>query len=152
MASLSWYWQRLRLMSAAELTGRLGEQALLQYLRCERWWRFRAADAGRWRRFAFCNAPTALLPALPVASVPDTEEAHRLLTGDWGALGFPWQWSGAGSTWHRAPDTGRRWPLRYFAAIDFRTDNPHGDARVVWEPSRLQALVELALIARRDPA
>jgi uncharacterized heparinase superfamily protein len=150
MASLSWYWHRLRVMNAAELAGRLGEQALLQYLRCERWWRFRAADAGRWRHFAFCSAPNAVLP-LPLASVPDAEESRSLLAGDWGALGYSWQWSGAQSAWHRAPDTGRRWPLRYFAAIDHRTDNPHGDARVIWEPARLQALVELALIARDDP-
>jgi hypothetical protein len=66
-------------------------------------------------------------------------------------LGFPWRWVPNDATsWHTAPDTGTRWPMRFFASIAHRTGNPYGDARVVWEPSRLQGLVSLALLANRD--
>src|SRR5262249_31489614 len=84
MTSLSWYWHRLRLMSAQELVARLGEQALLQYLRGERWWRFRAAHARRWQRHAFCRSATPGLPTLPLAFSATPEAARRLLDGEWG--------------------------------------------------------------------
>jgi hypothetical protein len=77
------------------------------------------------------------------------DEIESWLTGVWPALGFDWSWTPNAAVWHLAPDTGRDWPRVFFGKIVYRQGNPFGDARVVWEPSRLQQLVTLALISRR---
>ena len=66
----------------------------------------------------------------------------------WPALGFAWAWSETEDVWHRAPDTGNAWPRKFFNSIPYRYGNLYGDARVVWEPSRLQQLVWLARYAQ----
>jgi hypothetical protein len=147
---LRWYLRRLRLMSGAEVGQRAAQALLLQYLKLERTWRFRPAGASDWQRFAFCRAHGPQLPELAVAFDPAPEERARLLAGDWGALGLPWRWGANDTVWHLAPDSGRLWPRRFFGSIAYRSGNPHGDARLVWEPSRLQGLVDLALLARSD--
>ncbi|PSJ18181.1 heparinase II/III family protein [Nitrosomonas supralitoralis] len=48
--------------------------------------------------------------------------------------------------WHKAPDTGRYWPLKFFTRISFAPGNPIGDIQLVWARSRLQDLVTLGLI------
>jgi hypothetical protein len=151
MESVQWYLRRLKVMSLREIAHRSTEPARLGYLRLERQFRSRQRQPEDWRQFAFCTADTAQLPQLPCAFAPSPEETERTLAGDWGALGFPWQWSATGSVWHQAPDTGRVWPSVFFGSIPYRAGNPYGDARVVWEPSRLQGLVTLALLARHDP-
>ena len=147
---LRWYLRRLRVMSAVELAHRVRELLLLQYLRVERLWRFRSPQHV-WHHYAFCRAVHAQLPSLPFAE-QDAEEVGRTLKAEFGALGFPWCWREEHSVWHRAPETGRAWPRRFFADVPFRSGNPWGDVRITWEPARLQGLVELALIAQRDPA
>jgi hypothetical protein len=54
-----------------------------------------------------------------------------------------------GSCWHRAPDTGALWPRRFFADIPIHAGNSCGDIRIAWEPSRLQHLVLLAMLAQQ---
>ena len=49
--------------------------------------------------------------------------------------------------WHKEPDTGRSWPLKFFARIPFPPGNPTGDIQLVWERSRLQNLITLGLIS-----
>jgi hypothetical protein len=45
------------------------------------------------------------------------------------------------------------WPRQFFADIPIQPGNPFGDIRVAWEPSRLQHLVLLALLAqKREPS
>lgn len=59
-----------------------------------------------------------------------------------------WEWSPDDPlVWRRAPDTGRVWPLKPWYLVQHRPGNPVGDARLVWEPSRLHHLVPLALRA-----
>jgi hypothetical protein len=58
-----------------------------------------------------------------------------------------WRWGPEDDVWRRAPDTGRRWPQKFFHAIAYREGNPFGDVRVAWEPARLQQLVALSLLA-----
>ncbi len=151
MEPLHWYVRRLSVMRPAEVAYRVREAAFLQLLKLERQVRFRAGRCTDWRRFSFCTASQPQLPQLAVSFSPSEEEARQCLGGNWGALGFPWQWSAHGAPWHTAPDTGRRWPLRFFGAIPYRTDNPYGDVRVLWEPARLQGLVDLGLLAQHDP-
>jgi hypothetical protein len=99
--------------------------------------------------FAFCRATNAMLN-VPFRNERSAAEIDKLLSGFAPALSFPWQWKEASSAWHDAPDTGRRWPQTFFGRISYRPGNPHGDARIVWEPSRLQHLVSLALVAHED--
>lgn len=138
-------------MSPAEVLHRLRDAGATQYLKIERRWRFRPGRRIHWRDFAFCAGAEAQLPPLKYSFDPSASDAQRLLNGDWGALGFAWRWQpNEAALWHLAPDTARRWPLKFFDSIAYRTGNPYGDARVVWEPSRLQTLVQLALLAKRD--
>lgn len=103
--------------------------------------------------YSFCTSPYPLLPALPWQGAPDDAQTDALLNGTVSVFGYPWQWSPDGSCWHRAPDTGRTWPRRFFADIPIHAGNPCGDVRMAWEPSRLQHLVFLALLAQKaEPA
>lgn len=70
------------------------------------------------------------------------------LGGEFRFFGHVWRWSAGGAIWTVAPDTGKRWPHRFFASVPYRPGNPFGDVRLVWEPSRLQHLITLALIFR----
>jgi len=146
---ISWYLRRLALMQPREIVHRFAEQARLQRMRLEfstgaTWSEVASAPA-----FAFCRAESAQLPEPAWDEALLAAERDALLRAAPGALGFDWQHEGE-SSWHVAPDTGRAWPRGFFGGIDYRGGNPSGDARVVWEPSRLQWLVGLALIARRQ--
>jgi hypothetical protein len=150
MEKIRWYLRRLRVMSPREITHRIGEIALLQYLRLERQLRFRQEHAIDWQRFSFCTAVARQLPRLDVSFNPTAQEAQRILAGDWGALGFAWRWTSSAAIWRTAPDTGKLWPMEFFGSIPFRAGNPYGDARILWEPGRLQGLVSLALLCEHD--
>lgn len=150
MAQLAWYLKRLRVMSGREILHRLGQQlTMLQLLA-----RYRvgmplpvgsSADSSRLR---FFEAREAQLPQLAF-ELPDLQEAAPgLLEGQMTVSGFNWQWREEPGIWHQAPDTGREWPKRFFASIAYREGNPYGDVRQLWEPARLQQLVDLAVIAR----
>ncbi len=90
------------------------------------------------------------LPALPWSFSPTPEETDALLKGEAAALGFRWRWRDDPAVWHTGPDSRRLWPKSFFGDIPYRLGNPFGDARLVWEPSRLQQLLPLALLAVRD--
>jgi len=126
MGKIRWYLKRLRLMNRGEITQRIGEGALLQYFRLERLFRFRPERAIDWQRFSFCSAVARQLPRLDFSFNPTAQEAQRILTGDWGALGLAWRWTSSGAVWRRAPDTGRLWPADFFGSIPFRAGNPYG--------------------------
>ncbi len=100
-------------------------------------------------RYAFCTSRSPLLPALAWQIPPDDGQLEALLKGSLTVFGYPWQWSQDGSCWHRSPDTGEAWPRRFFVDIPVRASNPSGDIRMTWEPSRLQHLVLLALLAQQ---
>jgi hypothetical protein len=150
MEKFRWYLRRLQVMGAREIAHRIGEVVLLQYLRLERLFRFRQDHEIQWERFSFCTSVARQLPRLNVSFNPTAQEAKRILAGDWGALGFAWRWTSSGTIWRRAPDTGKLWPANFFGSIPFRAGNPYGDVRVLWEPSRLQGLVSLALLSDHD--
>lgn len=147
----SWYWSRLKVMGGREILHRIHEQFSLQWL----WIRqlagrpapspLAAGDSG------FCRSGRRLLPDLPFDFRPDGEAVEQLLAGEWPALGFPWRFASDPDVWRRAPENGRLWPSVFFSKIPYRVGNPCGDARVVWEPARLQQLVALALVARDFP-
>jgi hypothetical protein len=139
-------------MRPAEIVHRVGEFGRLQG------WRLRHLAGRGWPKspdpasHAFCVAAEPQLPALDWDWALLEADAERLLTARPGALGCDWQWRGSPADWHRAPDTGRAWPRQFFGDVDYRAGNASGDARLVWEPSRLQWLVGLALLSSRPPA
>jgi len=139
-------------MRPAEIAHRVGEKWSVRMLQVQHALRHARRDASSDDpdRFDFCRAMTPRLPKLPWAFSPTTEEADALLAGEVSALGHRWTWKPDDPAWHRAPDTGALWPSTFFGAIPYRADNPYGDVRIVWEPSRLQHLIALALLARFD--
>ncbi len=148
-----WYLHRLNLMSAPELVHR-GRQALTMALLHLHYRRFggRHPMSGI-RTPAFCNGRTQLLPPLEIDENNLRDAAPALLDGYTRRPGSNWRWMvDDDDIWHRAPDTGRLWPAGFFGSVPYRPGNPYGDIRELWEPSRLQHLVDLALLAARSPA
>ena len=148
---LKWYVKRLSVMEPGEVLYRLREQCDLtamqmQYSITRVAPRERRHDGSR---LAFCVGAASKLPDLPWSFEPDDAAIAALLDGRGHALGYAWRWKDQTAVWHEAPDTGRRWPQSFFASIPYRAGNPYGDVRVAWEPSRLQHLVLLGLLAGR---
>ena len=151
MANISWYLKRLSVMRPAEIIHRVCEQyrlmqmQILYYLKggnC-------AKDAVQWDHIKFCTSEGQQLPFLHWRFDFEEKDVLHLLAGNVNALGYKWRWRDEVCVWHEAPDSEKQWPKRYFGSIQYRTGNPYGDVRVVWEPSRLQHLITLALVARR---
>lgn len=147
---LRWYFKRLRVMGPAELLHRAQEQWVISRLRLGQAVTPRRPTSVRHLEpSAFCTATAPQLPPLPWAFDPDSVEIERLLAGSVSALATSWVWRDDPGVWHEAPDTGKAWPRAFFSTIPYRAGNPYGDARVVWEPSRLQQLIPLGLLAAR---
>lgn len=146
---LKWMVKRLRKMGPTEIVRRIGEQCALKVMQV----RYRLGREEKEERgpsigsFEFCRSGRPKFPALPWTMPADPEErdllAGKMNIGDW-----KWQWRPDDAVWHEAPDTGRVWPQIFFGSISYRSGNPHGDVRVAWEPSRLQQLVGLGLLAK----
>ena len=147
---VAWYLNRLRVMDAGELLHRLRERLNLRALERAQRPVSAIARTQNGAAFVFCRSSRPILPQLDWDAAANDARADELLEGRWPALGHAWQFSEAAGCWHRAPDTGTFWPMVYFSRIPYRHGNPVGDARVVWEPSRLQQLVSLALLATRQ--
>lgn len=148
---LMWYIKRLSVMRPAEIIYRLNEQVGLFFLRIKYMLgRSSTSPVQDIRKFGFCTADRAVLPE-PVWQT-DRLVRDDVLSGKWSALGFDWSWTPTRDAWHKAPDTGCSWPLKFFHSIACRSGNPYGDARVIWEPARLQQLVALALVAKETDA
>ncbi|BBA37565.1 uncharacterized protein sS8_5648 [Methylocaldum marinum] len=150
MESLIWYAKRLTVMSGADIIHRLRELWTLRRLWREHRHGKRFPNRLDPAAFSFCLSSGRQLPDLPFVFHPGSSETERLLDGAWPALGFRWAWAPEADIWRIAPDTGRFWPRSFFGSVPYRQSNPYGDARVVWEPARLQQLVSLALLARAD--
>lgn len=146
---LGWYLGRLSVMGPREIAHRVAEQLTLRRLAAGHGRFVAPVGAGNLR---FFTERRRQLPDLPWDDRELHGTADALLDGQWPALGFPWRWSAGADTWRRAPDTGAFWPGSFFGAIPYRPGNPFGDVRVAWEPARLQQLVSLARLARRDEA
>ena len=137
-----WYIGRLRAMDAAEVV-----------------WRVRAAAAqARWRTRRGENWPTpearvrwAGGVARAVGPVPDAgsralvEAADAVLDGSWPVFETRADVSGPHPDWLRDPATGRRAPSdAYCFSVPYRDERRVGDAKHLWELSRLHHLTVLA--------
>jgi len=151
--NLAWYWRRLSRMSVREIAVRL-ETSLRQLA-----WR---PGAGRpalraGRLLPGARQPRAVLPpgredaagAAPAARAALTGCADRLLVGDWPVFAVVRHGVAAEPDWFLDPLTGRRAPQdQYCFAVPHRRRDVVGDLKHVWEPSRHQATVALALAWR----
>lgn len=145
-----WYAKRLRVMQPHEIAYRVAEQFSLQQLRVKQWRRKQREQPRSAKQLNFCCSIERQLPVLPWKFQPSHLDVDDMLAGKMAALGFAWTWSADDDVWRRAPDTGRVWPMLFFANIDYREGNAVGDIRVAWESSRLQHLVALGLLSESD--
>lgn len=148
MPRAGWYIKRLRVMSAREIFHRVWQQlGLLSLLARHAIARLTSGRKDKISRSRFCSASEQQLPDLPFNISGPMSLAENLLEGEISLAGGIWRWQDSPDIWHLAPDTGRSWPRRFFSTIHYREGNPVGDVRIAWEPSRLQHLVDLALVA-----
>ena len=153
MRDLSWYIKRLSIMDPGEVAFRVSEQINLHRMRLKNQFieaQWPTGKFANYKCYSFCNARKLKLPALSWDNEIAEREISCLLDGNYRFMGKDWKWEFNTNCWHVAPDTGRQWPVRFFASIPYRKGNPYGDVRVAWEPSRLQQLVRLALIANHS--
>ena len=153
MQRIRWAIKRASVMHPQEVMYRIGERLVLTQLRnAHREGGAQLSMVEQPDHYTFCTAADAQLPQLNWQFDLAEPEITRLLEGKWKALGHPWKWDPTTPTWNLSPDTGNVWPRTFFGAIQYQTGNPIGDIRVAWEPSRLQQLVSLALLARYQEA
>lgn len=151
--SISWAIKRASVMQPREMIYRIGEHLVLTKLRnAHRRGVAQLSMVDQPDAFMFCTATDAQLPQLSWEFHLAEHEITYLMEGKWKALGYSWKWDPTIPTWNRAPDTGKFWPTTFFGEISYQTGNSIGDIRVAWEPSRLQQLVSLALLARYQKA
>ncbi|MDB5100935.1 MAG: Heparinase N-terminus [Cyanobacteria bacterium RYN_339] len=130
-----WYWDRLRAMSPAELSGR-GALA----------WRKRG-----WRRRTTWQAPAPTFWPAPAWTLPEglqaesalLAEAEAYLRGEYRLLNLGYQETTP--DWHLDPQTGRRAPLAFGPDLNYRDPLVAGNVKNTWEKNRHHHLTVLAL-------
>jgi hypothetical protein len=139
-ASPAWYWNRLRLMSPAELLYRLRRGAWVKLNRRGIGMLGRVPPA-RLDRFG-----AALCDVLPPLQSPHglVAAANAILDGRWDIfalrdadLGFP-------PDWNVDPLTRMRSPMGFGKTIDYRDERVVGNSKYLWEPARHLELTVLA--------
>jgi hypothetical protein len=149
---IAWYLRRLRVMSGGELAHRARQQlGIVSMFLQFKLGRGIAALPTEARDYDFCSKKEPCLPRPAFDLDTLNLRVEDLLQGKVPVAGQTWQWRDDGKSWYRAPDTGRTWPAIFFGGIDYREGNLHGDIRQLWEPARLQHLLDLALIAGASP-
>ncbi len=137
MPSLSWYYRRLRTMSAGEMM-------------------FRASRLVQTRVDKLSSAPTSRRPidwdAVPDLSIspPDfsseslLRKADHIVDGTIAVFAIDDYPLGDTPEWNRDPKTGTSAPLTFGKTIDYRDESIVGDIKYLWEPSRHLMLPVLA--------
>jgi hypothetical protein len=136
--NLKWRINRLRAMSAAEISSRTAQMLRSRLEQCGIGLARAAAPS--------CAAGAAWLPVLPTTFDVSayTTHADRILDGRFrvfalsaAPLGFP-------PEWNRDPKTGTRAPMTFGKLLDYRDERLVGDIKYLWEPNRHAELVTLA--------
>jgi len=150
LAKLRWYWKRAKLISGREAVHRL--RGALETRRLRRDWERKTGICAEGMadpaRFDFCSASTSRLGEVPFRWDEAAARHEEIADGGRPEPPFRWRWRDEPAVWHAVQDGARRWPLDFFADIEHRPGNPWGDAREIWEASRLQHLVPMALAAQ----
>ncbi len=140
---LSWYWRRLRRMSAEEIATRILTMTRQSMWRVS-WLRPRAAPVIE--NGVCVSLPRKSWPQpLPRAARDVVDEAERLLAGEWPVFAVHRTGIDAEPDWFTDPLTGMRAPSdRYCFSIPHRDESVVGNIKYVWEPSRHQETTLLA--------
>ena len=130
--NLTWYLNRLKKMSPAEVLKRFSEQAGIYHSR------FKYRDPARWpySRFA-CDDIPLMLHSLPGIHIYNDWEHYRLYNMEFD-LTKP-------LNWFFSDQEGGCWPACHYAGINYRPGNTNGDVRINWELNRLQFLPAMAV-------
>ena len=145
---LGWYARRVARMSPAEVTWRARDQFLKvawsrRQIRREQVAKVTPQPRGE-RQFSVILPPDAAARVPEEARAAIVRSADRLLRGEWEVLGVL-RTDLVRPDWFYDPVTGRRSaPDRYAFRIDHRSEVQIGNAKQVWEVSRLQHLTLLA--------
>jgi len=102
-----------------------------------------------YKEFVFVNSSTRCLPLLKWSSISAVDR-QNILNGKHFCFSWEWQWSDSKDIWNISLENGNKWPAIYYSKIVYRQGNKIGDLRLVWEPSRLQQLVDLSLLVDID--
>ena len=135
---LAWKWNRLRVMSAAEIGHRVARAAAM---RVERWGlvpcEVPEPNLGRtvlpWVHAEACVNPSPYIAA-----------AERVIAGRHDVFALKDVELGHPPRWNRDPKTGIEAPLEFGKQLDYRDASRVGDCKYLWEPNRHLHLVTLA--------
>ena len=128
----SWYYNRLKKMSLAEIIKRLAELSEIYYSRI----RYRDPSQWPYRRFS-PNEMSLKLYNLPSCSLPDNWRQY-------GIYNYKFDLTKK-LDWHFTDQHNSRWPKCHYSKINYRPGNPYGDVRINWELNRLQFLPAMAV-------
>ncbi len=81
-----------------------------------------------------------------------TKISKLSMQGLFNCLGFGLVNISGKDAWHTDCIHHYHWPLRYFSKIDFIQSSVHCDIKIVWEKSRLQYLLSLAILHATQPS
>lgn len=140
----AWYVNRARIMPAPEYglrAIRTGAQQLERVRLASGWVPGQNVRLSATRPFFSADSlPDDYLNRFP----PDTAALTRLLDGELEFFGKKLS-LGNPVNWHRDPSTGTVSPLSYGKTINYRDERNCGDIKVLWEVSRHQHLVPMAV-------
>src|SRR5581483_8109109 len=137
-ATLAWYWNRFRCMSAAEVGYRAKQKVVTQLQQLGLSTDKRIPEPDLTRR---ANDFVALDP--PVAASANVESSERILSGRLQVFDHEYVYDGM-PQWSPDPKTGRVAPAIFGKTLDYRDESQVGDIKYLWEPNRHLHLVALA--------
>lgn len=148
MHKISWYLKRLKVMGFREVLYRIHEQLHIIYYRIQYHYRFGLSSVVKFnvKNFSFTNSNVSCLPDLSWEAVSDSDK-NKIIDGKICFAGEKWLWEGDDKIWFQSQRSNTTWPKLFFSSINYRHGNKYGDVRVVWELSRLQQLVDAALLS-----
>ncbi len=146
MATLQWYYHRLRVMDAAEVVGRVREKLRTRT-------EARDASALEGTRVRAEPMPTPVVPSL--SGMPEelretlARDARKLLAGSWCLYGWRDIQVSLPPAWHRDYAGGVEVAGRA-RHLNHRSLPPGADARTIWEINRWAEMVRLAMHGRAN--
>ena len=147
LEKFKWYIKRLKVMDYREVMYRLYEYyekniILTQYITksgiC-------SSKTFVFSDFEFPKKSGRCFSTLKWYDVPSLDK-QGILDGKHLCFSWEWKWHDSADIWHISLENGNKWPKDYYSKIAYRQGNKTGDLRLVWEPSRLQQLVNLSLL------
>lgn len=139
IAKLGWYWNRLRLMSVAEIG-----------------YRFSTSLKKRAHKIGFFTARSVSAPDFSAFIKQEHKKvnihdeslyirmADKIASGQFDIFALKNAELGVLPEWNRDPKTGKRAPLSFGLTLDYRDASIIGDIKYLWEPNRHLHLVTLA--------